>query len=164
MPVLVREDVRLGERAALGAELRLQLVEEAEVDVDVAVGRAVERPDGGRRDAAAGRDLPVEEPRPRGLVVAQRLRPVRLDAVDDGDDAAVLALVRVLARAALLRELGVRRSRADRLAGERAELAEAPALARDHEVEDEHDDPDDAASAAEHFPPPRPPSPPPWPR
>ena len=35
MAVLVRDDVRLGERAALGAELRLQLVEEAEVDVDV---------------------------------------------------------------------------------------------------------------------------------
>ena len=46
MAVLVREHVGLGERAALGAELRLQLVEEAEVDVDVAVGRAVERPDG----------------------------------------------------------------------------------------------------------------------
>ena len=43
VPVLVGEDVRLGERAASRAELRLQLVEEAEVDVDVAVARAVER-------------------------------------------------------------------------------------------------------------------------
>ena len=41
MAVLVGEDVRLGERTALGAELRLQLVEEAEVDIDVAVVRAV---------------------------------------------------------------------------------------------------------------------------
>ncbi len=58
VPVLVRENVRLGERAALRSELRLQLVEEAEVDVDVAVGRAVERPDGARRDAAAGAICP----------------------------------------------------------------------------------------------------------
>ena len=47
--VLVGEDVRLGERPALGAELGLELVEEAEVDVDVTVVRTVERPDRGRR-------------------------------------------------------------------------------------------------------------------
>ena len=41
--VLVREDVRLGERPAARAQLRGQLVEEAEVDVDVLVVRAVER-------------------------------------------------------------------------------------------------------------------------
>ena len=45
VPVLVGQHVRLGERPAARAELRLQLVEEAEVDVDVAVVRAVERPD-----------------------------------------------------------------------------------------------------------------------
>ena len=50
-----------------------------------------------------------------------------------------------------LRELGVRRPRADRLAGERAELAETAALAREHEVEDEDDDADQAAAAAEHL-------------
>ena len=47
VPVLVREDVGLGERATLGAEARAQLVEEAEVDVDRLVGRAVERADRG---------------------------------------------------------------------------------------------------------------------
>ena len=47
---------------------------------------------------------------------------------------------------------GSRRPRADRLAGERAELAEAAALAREHEVEDEDDDADEAAAAAEHLP------------
>ena len=41
--VLVGDHVRLGERAALGAEVRAQLVEEAEVEVDRLVGRAVER-------------------------------------------------------------------------------------------------------------------------
>jgi hypothetical protein len=42
--VLVREDVRLRERPAARPELRLQLVEEAEVDVDVAIARTVEGP------------------------------------------------------------------------------------------------------------------------
>ena len=55
--VLVRDDVRLRERPALRAELRLQLVEEAEVDVDALVARAVERPDVGGGRAAAGLDL-----------------------------------------------------------------------------------------------------------
>ena len=58
--VLVGDHVALGERPALGAELVVQLVEEAEVEIDVLVGRAVERPDLGRRGAAAGlRSLPV---------------------------------------------------------------------------------------------------------
>ena len=62
-------DVRLRERPARGAELRLQLVEEAEVDVDVPVGRAVERPDLGARGAAAGVDAAAEEAGLRRLVV-----------------------------------------------------------------------------------------------
>jgi hypothetical protein len=45
VPVLVRKHVRLCERPAARAEARLQLVEEAEVDVDHAVGGAVERTD-----------------------------------------------------------------------------------------------------------------------
>ena len=43
--VLVRDDVRLRERRAPRAEARLELVEEAEVDVDELVARAVERAD-----------------------------------------------------------------------------------------------------------------------
>ena len=116
--VLVREDVRLRQGAAGGAELRLKLVEETEVDIDVVVVRAVERADGRRCCAAAGLDRPVEEPRARRRVVAQRLRPVRLHAVDDADDAAILSLVGVGPRAALLLELRRRRPRPDRLARE----------------------------------------------
>ena len=37
MPILVSQDVRLCERPAARAELRLQLIEEAEVDVDVPI-------------------------------------------------------------------------------------------------------------------------------
>ena len=59
VPVLVRQHVGLGERPTLGAEARLQLVEEAEVDVDVLVGRAVERADLGARGAAARRTASV---------------------------------------------------------------------------------------------------------
>ena len=44
--VLVGDDVGLGERPTGGPEARAELVEEAEIDVDVPVGRAVERPDG----------------------------------------------------------------------------------------------------------------------
>ena len=51
--VLVGDDVHLGERAALGAELRLELVEEAEVEVDRLVERAVERADRAGGAAAA---------------------------------------------------------------------------------------------------------------
>ncbi len=71
--VLVREDVRLGERPAACAELRLQLVEEAEVDVDVAIARAVERAGRRRRRAAARLDPAVEEARSRRLVAAERV-------------------------------------------------------------------------------------------
>ena len=50
--VLVRDHVGLGERARPRRRTAIvQLVEEAEVDVDVLVGRAVERPDVGRRPA-----------------------------------------------------------------------------------------------------------------
>ena len=45
MAVLVGDDVGLGERAALRAERLVQLLEEAEVDVDHLVGRTVERAD-----------------------------------------------------------------------------------------------------------------------
>ena len=53
VPVLVCQDVGLGKGPALGAESRLQLVEEAEVDVDALVRGAVEGPDLGARSPAA---------------------------------------------------------------------------------------------------------------
>ena len=147
--VLVREDVGLRERPAPGAELRLELVEEAEVDVDVAVARAVEGPRGRRGRAAAGLDAVVEEARSRRLVAAERAAPVGLDAVDHGDGPAVLALVRVRPRLALLCDLAGRLTgRADGLAGERAEIAETAAAAQEDEREQD-DDRDDPAAAAE---------------
>src|SRR5262249_52388344 len=102
MSVLVGQDVRLGERPAAGSVLRLELVEEAQVDVYVRVVRAVERAGRRGRRAAAGLDASVEEPRLRRLVAAERAAPVRLDAVDHREDTTVLALVRVGSRAALL--------------------------------------------------------------
>ena len=55
VPVLVCDHVGLREGAALGAEARAELVEEAEVDVDVTVGGAVEGPH--RRGGAAAPGL-----------------------------------------------------------------------------------------------------------
>src|SRR3954452_15709125 len=106
MPVLVGDDVGLGERAALGAEPGAQLVVEREVDVDGLIGRAIEGADRGRRAPAAGRGLAGEEARRRFAVAARWLAPVLLPRVDDADDPAVLALVGVGARPARRRQLG----------------------------------------------------------
>src|SRR4051812_47322080 len=95
MAVLVCEDVRLSERAVAAAELRAELVEEAEVDVDLLVRRAVERADVGRRLAAARVRRAGEEDRLRDRVALDGLAPVRLDRVDVADDSAVLLRVRV---------------------------------------------------------------------
>ena len=93
MAVLVRHDVGLRERSAGRAELAPQLVEEPEVEVDVAVVGTVERPDVGGCRTTAGLDLIREQPRLRRLVgLCPRLgtsRPELLHAVDDADDAAV---------------------------------------------------------------------------
>ena len=43
--VLVGHDIGLGERSAFRAELRLEVIEESEVDVDVLVSGAVEGAD-----------------------------------------------------------------------------------------------------------------------
>ena len=125
MAVLVGDHVCLRERPSRGAEPRLELVEEAEVDVDVTVGGTVEGAGRGGCLPAAGRDGAVEEPRPRRIVVPQRAAPVLLDAVDDGEDPAVLALVRVLAGLAL-RERRRRRPGARGLAVELVEAGRPP--------------------------------------
>src|SRR5436190_889380 len=97
-----REYVRLDERRHVHAEAQLQLVEEAEVDVDQLVLGAVERSDLRGGDAAAGLRLIAEQ---NGVDVGVRLVaaledavPELLHAVDDADDAAVVTLVRVFAR------------------------------------------------------------------
>src|SRR5262245_46577943 len=45
MAVLVRDDVGLRERTALGTKLRLELLEEPKVEVDLLIRRAIERSD-----------------------------------------------------------------------------------------------------------------------
>src|SRR5215212_3393635 len=101
MPVLVRDHVRLRERAPVRPEPCAQLLEEPQVDVDLPVGRTVERPDLRARVAAAGLRGVGEEDglRRRVLPVAalERPCPAALDAVDDTDAPPVVALVGVLA-------------------------------------------------------------------
>jgi hypothetical protein len=140
MPILVSKDVRLCEGPAARAELRLQLIEEAEVDVDVAIARTVERPGRRGRRPTAGLDATVEESRSRPFVPTKRLRPVRLHAVDHGDDAAVIALVGVLPGLAGLRELARRLpARADGLARQRSEVAEPATTSEEEERENDDD-------------------------
>src|SRR6185503_17827247 len=93
MTVFVRDDVALGERAALRAELRLQLIEEADVEIDLLVIRAIERT-GGRAGRAARRLRVSGEEHGRGWVVrggappVELVAPVPLHAVDEAHDAA----------------------------------------------------------------------------
>ena len=54
MTVLVRQHVRLGKGAALRAKARLQFIEEIQVQIDLLIGRAVERPDRGGGVTAGG--------------------------------------------------------------------------------------------------------------
>src|SRR4029079_14339884 len=115
------------------AEARLQLVEEAEVDVDLLVYRAVERPDVGGRGPAAGARRAGEEHGPRDRVVLHLVRPVRLDAVYVADDLAVLAPVRVGAGSAARRVAG------DRAPVERRQTAAAAAAAEQCEGEIDED-------------------------
>ncbi len=145
--VLVREDVRLGEHAASRAELRLEIVEEPEIDVHVPVLRAIERPHGGGCRTTTGLDAIGEEPRTSRGVVAQTLRPVRLHAVDHRDDAAVLPCVRIRARATVGLEVGRLGPWADGLPRERAEIADPAASAAEQEKCDQHDHADQPATA-----------------
>jgi hypothetical protein len=117
VPVLVRDDVGTGERAAFGAEAGLQLLEERQVDVDLVVRRTVERPDGRGCVSAPGTDAAAEEVRARRAVrdarTRERVAPVAVERVDDGNDLAVQLRVGLLAGAAARR----RRRRVGRLAG-----------------------------------------------
>jgi hypothetical protein len=93
---LVRHDVRHRE-AALRPELLLQLTQEADVDEDLPVRRAVERPDLGRGLAAAGLHALLEEGQPRLLVLRPAPRqlglPRLVDLVVDLDQVAVVVPV-----------------------------------------------------------------------
>ena len=147
MAVLVREHVRLRERPALGAEARLELVEEAEVDVDLLVGGAVERPDLRARVAAARLHRVRVEDRLRGRVAAHGAVPVGLDAVDVGDDPAVLPLVRVRHRSGSPGP-SVDGAPVETDCPSRLPSPPAPLPPAEHDVEDEDDEADDAEPAA----------------
>jgi hypothetical protein len=104
MAVLVGDHVALGKRPALRAEPLLQLVVEAQIEVYVRVEGAIEGPHGRRRRPAPRIDRAVVEHGLGGLIrltgLGEGVVPVVLDAVDEADDPAVLALVGVLARLA----------------------------------------------------------------
>src|SRR5918996_413634 len=153
VPVLVCEDVGAREVATFDAELRTELLEEPEVDVDLPVERTVERPHGRGRVPAPGRNRAVEEDRARGIVVPQAaLGPVLLDAVDEREDAAVLVLVGVLRRLAVLQRRG-RRARARGLPGEVAEAASSvpQRIAAQEDDGDDDDQRHDASAAERHW-------------
>ncbi len=148
VPVLVGQHVRLGERAAPGAEAALELPVEAEVDVDGAVPGAVEGADLGAGRAAAGLGAAGEQRGRRELILAaaplELGRPVLLEAVDHGHDPAVLLGVGVRPRLALLGELGL--LALDLVdAGQGAGGGAAPAEQLDQDEQDHPDEPGPAA-------------------
>src|SRR5215210_547124 len=155
--VLVGDHVGVDEQAALGAEAGLQVVEEAQVDVDQLVGGAVERPGAARRAAALRLHLAGEVHGVGGPVVrAEHAAPVVLDRVDVGDHRAVHRVVGVPAVVAGLLELAVVRlltlAQAAQPAERRADVASATAT----EHLDQHHDqqPHEAEPAASDGQPP----------
>ncbi len=141
--VLMCDHVGLRERRRPDSEAGLELVEEAEVDVDELVARAVERADLRARQAAAGLHPVGEEDRVHERVAPaaplEDAVPELLHAVDHGDDPAVLPPIRILAGTARLRDLARRVALADGLVVERGKLAQAPAAGeeRDQQVDDD---------------------------
>ena len=83
---LVRQDVGLGEVAGR-AEAALQLVEEAQIEIDLSIAGAIERTADGPGVAAAGLNRVAEERDLRLLVAAaERLGPGLLHVGRDGVD------------------------------------------------------------------------------
>ena len=140
--VLVGDHVTLGEWSALRAEAGAQLVEEARVEVDPPVLRAIERPArAARRPASALND--VREDDRLGLVIGLATQgevviPELLDAVHESDDTAIGSLVRVRAGLAIGERRGALDRGRTRVVGERIDAKE--------ERGDEDDDPDPAAT------------------
>src|SRR5690606_37871625 len=101
-----RDDIHLRQRAPGCAELGAQVVEEARVDVDRLIGRAVERAGRARRVAASGARRTREQNELGGRTVGDALldergRPVRVERRGRTLHAAFDARVRVGARLAL---------------------------------------------------------------
>src|SRR4051794_23300975 len=112
------EHICLCEWAAVGSELGAKLIEESKVDVDVLVGRTVERADSFGGCPAAGLDLAGKEGGLGELVAArgELVLPVALNAVHKANNSAIPAAVCIRACLALVRELA---RVADRLVIER---------------------------------------------
>src|SRR5438046_9162660 len=100
--------ITFGERSATGSELRLQVLEEPQVEIDLFVFWAVERADLRGSHAASRRDLVGEDHGLGGLVLPAALfelvLPELLHAVHITHDPAVLSPVRVCTGAAVLLE------------------------------------------------------------
>src|SRR4051794_5406061 len=115
------------------------------------IRRAVEGPDRGGGVATPCLDRAREEDRVDVLVLlvarGEDAVPELLDAVHDADDAAVVALVGVLAGLAVLRDRARRVAPADVRVVERPELPE-PASAREERDQQVGDEPDQAQPAA----------------
>ena len=159
VPVFVGQDIGLGERAALRAELRLKVGEEPQVEIDTLVRRTVKRAHLGRRRAAARLGVAGEEHRRHHRVATKRLGPVSLDAVHVAHDPAVLRSLRVRSGAALAGHLAGRGGPIDLLAVEGVQLVEhvagdgapvATAERQDQAQDQAHDA--QAASAEGHGP------------
>src|SRR5438876_367993 len=89
--------ITFGQRSATGSELRLQVLEEPQVEIDLFVFRAVERADLRGSHAASRRDLVGEDHGLGGLVLPAALfelvLPELLHAVHITHDPAVLSPV-----------------------------------------------------------------------
>src|SRR5438034_11351224 len=100
--------ITFGQRSATGSELRLQVLEEPQVEIDLFVFRAVERADLRGSHAAPRRDLVGEDHSLVGLVLPAALfelfLPELLHAVHITLDPAVLSSVRVCTGVAVLLE------------------------------------------------------------
>src|SRR3954451_10345462 len=153
--VFVGDHVGLGEGRIVDAEARGELVEEAEVDVDELVVRAVERAHLRAREAAARLHLVAEEDGVHVPVLPaaplEDAGPELLDAVDDADDAAVLSFVRVSARPAGRRDLCRRVTPADLLIVEWRQLAQTAAVRKqgEQQVDDQRGAAQTAAAESE---------------
>ena len=116
MAELVGEDVGLREVAGR-AKLAMQLVEEPEIEIDLAVGRTVERAGRRLREAAGGVDRVAEQHRLGVLIAAAEQLPPRVlrvvhDRVDHVDELLFLGRGLDLARGAdRFRRRGSRRRR-----------------------------------------------------
>src|SRR4029077_11422901 len=146
MADLVGEDVGLREVAGRLKAL-LKLVEEAQVDIDLLVQGAVERPGRGAGEPAAGLNLAAEDDHLRPLVGPARglelLRPEILGvALDELDELVFLVVVRApgdgVVAGARLRDLWERAG----WVGD-VEAAAASTLEEEEVDDDQHDDRDD---------------------